>query len=231
MGLKKCSIKKAAFILISIVVALQIYKYCKAYIFLYNSDVIVRVDFHALEYMFHVEYEYYLVNQDASCKIPESMAKKYFGKDIEERRIYDDRDTACWSVSLDYSGGRNYDFNKDEPYVRTSFGDQYRISYRNWSRDEVNPGVRDIEVMRQVSELLFDGTIGDRGSGDSFNIVHFMITRNKGKYLIEIDDFNKTDKTVLLRIAENGDVKKVLELSEGYLGYCYFFNTDTMPVR
>lgn len=223
--LKRYTIKKTAFILLLIVVVLQSYIYCKTYIFLYNSDVILRVSFHELKYMFHAEYEYYIIGQNASCRISESMAKRYFGEKIEERSMYNDQDTVCWSVSLDYSEGRNYDFNKDESYLRTSFGDQYRICYRNWGGQEINPSEREIEVMRQVTESLFNGNTDNwiANYEDGCILISFLLIRHGEKYLVKTQDH---DKKLLLRVTENGAIKKVLELSEGNLDYINFYRTN-----
>lgn len=236
MKFKKGSIKKFAFILLLTVVSLQIFKYCKAYYFLYNSDVIVRVHFRGLWKWFHPKYDYYLVGTNASCKISESMAKKHFGEGIEERNMDDDQDIVSWSVGLDYSGGRNYDFNKSaDEYLRTPFGDQYRLGYCESTRHGAVLNERDMRAMQQAAEALFDGDIVGKwvNDGEGFSVASFMLIRNGDKYLVEANHFykRKPGEELLLRITENGDVKKVLELSEGYLDCYYFYNKDDIVLK
>lgn len=208
-------------LLIVLVVLYQGFRYCKEKIYLHNSDTIVCVDFRSLEHLLRRPNNYYAVGTKSSYKIREKTIIEYFGEEVTQQKIQKSENTDSWGVELYYSGGRDYNFY-DSDTLRTSYGNQYKIVYDYYGREEDNTTtVEKQQKIVQITEELCEGMITEETYGEERVIMQYeLVHENDIWYAITGNP--ATGKT-LMRVSDEGKLIKIMNISEGYINSDSFY--------
>ncbi len=186
---------------------------------LLNAKYVVRVYFPEL---FHVTHEYYAINEKRAVKVPEYLAKQFCGDGIVTKGVYDDALGNYWIVSLEYAEDDS-DFSSGN-YVETSFGENYRVTYRSWTGSTRTAGEEERQLFRKMAEEFCSGNLEEwtAKAGGRTELGFFFVAEHQGEYLFYYSLHGRRDTLCL--VTDTGEFSEIMTRPEGgYFHYYFWF--------
>lgn len=206
--------KKWLAILLALVLAVTVW-IGSYYLPVWTADCIVRVSYTGFNALFREPYAYYAVCGDnAVCISP--WVLEQIAPEAISRSVYNDVSSTQWFAHLYYAHRVPYfqakEFlDRNDPWLPTKFGENYRVYYDHWHGAERLPDEREQQVLVGAAETLHSGDINDWSSagGPARGLTWYILVSNGEKQLLQLKE------EALYLPMEDGTFRHIMDCPEG----------------
>lgn len=193
------------------------------YVPVMTADCIVRVSYTGFAQLYHEPYAYYAVRGTDAVRVAPWVLEQIAPEVISGSK-YGDVASTQWFAHLYYAPYLSYFqseqfLERDNPWMPTDFGENYRVYYDHWHGAERMPEEQEQKVLLDAAQTLHSGDINDWSSTNGIDrgLTWYILVSNGDQMLLQLKEEQ------LYRPMVDGSFELVMDCPEsGQFDYYWF---------